>query len=99
MISKSKKAKKEPKSFFGHSIKKYPAAHKLSIQLGMVGINTDIRACELILRAQAAGEKMGDNFDVKTASKISVDIDNEFTDLENLVNSKKQIKNNASSAA
>lgn len=53
-------------------------AQYLQLALGMVGVACDYIGCELILETQKAMEKMGNDFDLKTAASIKAKIDKKF---------------------
>ncbi len=78
---------KTKQTLFSKQIEANPEAHKLKVALNMVGLNVNIPACELILRAQEAVKKMKGKFDLKTACKIQVDVDAKYarinSDFEN----------------
>lgn len=74
--------KKVKQTLFGMQIKANPEAHNLMVGLNMVGLKVNIPACELILRAQAAMKKMGGKFDLLTAAKIQVEVDDKYAKLE-----------------
>jgi len=74
---------KVPQTLFGKQIRNNKKAHELMIGLNMVGINVNIPACELILRTQEAMLKMKGKFDLRTAAKLQVDVDDFFGKMEN----------------
>jgi hypothetical protein len=74
--------KKVPETLFGKQLRANPEAHKLSVALNMVGLNVNIKACELILRAEQAMEEMKGNFDLHTACKIQVEVDEKYAKME-----------------
>jgi hypothetical protein len=62
--------KKQPtkhKSMFSLLTENNAEGHKLSIALGMVGIDVNPMYAKLILETQAMMRKMGGKFDLKTA--------------------------------
>lgn len=77
-------------SLFSKQIKANPKAHELSIGLAMVGINVNIMTAELILEAQSTMKKMGDKFDLKTASRIQVMIHEKYEKIHSDI--KKSVK-------
>lgn len=74
--------KTSTKTLFSIQIEANPKAHELSIALAMAGLNTNIQSCELILEAQKAMAEMGGNFDLRTGSKIQVEIDKKYAAME-----------------
>lgn len=74
---------KVPQTLFGKQIRNNKKAHELMIGLNMVGINVNIPACELILRTQEAMIKMKGKFDLRTAAKLQVEVDDFFGKMEN----------------
>jgi hypothetical protein len=82
--------KKAPQTLFGMQSKSNKEAHKLMIALNMVGINANIPACRLILKAQEAVNKMGGKFDLETACKIQVENDEYFATMEEVFNDKQK---------
>ena len=74
---------KAPQTLFGKQIRNNKKAHELMIGLNMVGINVNIPACELILRTQEAMQKMKGKFDLRTAAKLQVEVDDFFGKMEN----------------
>jgi hypothetical protein len=80
--------KKAPQTLFGMQIRSNKEAHKLMIALNMVGLNVNIPACRLIVKAQEAVSKMGGKFDLETACKIQVENDDYFAKMEDIFNDK-----------
>lgn len=74
---------KVPQTLFGKQIRNNKKAHELMIGLNMVGINVNIPACELILRTQSVMKKMKGKFDLQTAAKLQVEVDDFFGKMEN----------------
>lgn len=72
-----------PQTLFGKQIRNNKKAHELMIGLNMVGLNVNIPACELILRTQEAMSKMKGKFDLQTAAKLQVEVDDFFGKMEN----------------
>jgi len=72
-----------PQTLFGKQIRSNRKAHELMIGLNMVGLNVNIPACELILRTQEAMRKMKGQFDLRTAAKLQVEVDDFFGEMEN----------------
>lgn len=80
--------KKAPQTLFGMQIRSNKEAHKLMIALNMVGLNVNIPACRLIIKAQESFSKMGGKFDLETASKIQVENDDYFAKMDDVFNKK-----------
>lgn len=80
--------KKAPQTLFGMQIRSNKEAHKLMIALNMVGLNVNIPACRLIIKAQESVSKMGGKFDLATASKIQVENDDYFAKMDDVFNKK-----------
>ena len=78
--------KKVKQTLFGMQIRSNKEAHKLMIALNMVGLNVNIPACRLIMKAQEAISKMGGKFDLETACKIQVENDDYFNKMEDVFN-------------
>ena len=78
--------KKTAQTLFGMQLKSNKEAHKLMIALNMVGLNVNIPTCRLIIKAQEAVSKMGGKFDLETASKIQVENNNYFAEMEQVFN-------------
>ena len=79
---------KVPQTLFGKQIRNNKKAHELMVKIdliviGCVGINVNIPACELILRTQSVMKKMKGKFDLQTAAKLQVEVDDFFGKMEN----------------
>jgi len=74
--------KKAPQTLFGKQIQANPEAHLLMVGLNMVGLNVNIPACELILRAQESIKQMNGKFDLMTAAKIQVEVEEKYAKIE-----------------
>jgi hypothetical protein len=86
---KIKEMENVPQTLFGKQLRANPKAHELSIALNMVGLNVNIPACELILRAQESMLEMKGNFDLKTACKIQVEVDEKYAEIKSDFNKSK----------
>lgn len=78
--------KNKSKTLFSYEIESNQQAHNLSIALGMVGLYTNIKGCELILRALSSMEEMKGNFDLETACKIKIEVDKKYSLIEDKFN-------------
>jgi hypothetical protein len=76
--SKEKEVKKAPMTLFGMEIKHNPKAHKFSVAMAMVGLNTSISSADLILRLFDVIDEMGGKFDISTAIDLSLQVTNEY---------------------
>lgn len=75
---KQREIKKAPITLFGMEIRHNPKAHKFSVAMAMVGLNTDIPSADLILRLLDVIDEMGDKFDISTAVDLKLEVANEY---------------------
>jgi hypothetical protein len=73
-----KEVKKAPMTLFGMEIKHNPKAHKFSVAMAMVGLTTDIKSADLILRLFDKIEQIGGGFDISMAVDLSFEVTNEY---------------------
>ena len=77
-IEIKKELKKEPTTLFGMQIRHNPKAHKFSVAMAMVGLNTDIPSADLILRLFDKIEEMGGKFDISSAVDLKFEVTDEY---------------------
>lgn len=77
-IEIKKELKKAPTTLFGMQIRHNPKAHKFSVAMAMVGLNTDISSADLILRLFDKIEEMGGKFDISSAVDLQLKVKDEY---------------------
>jgi hypothetical protein len=73
-----KEVKKVPITLFGMEIKHNPKAHNFSVAMAMVGLTTDIKSADLILRLFDKIEQIGGGFDISMAVDLRLQVTNEY---------------------
>jgi hypothetical protein len=91
-VTPKKAVKKAPMTLFGMQIRHNPKAHKFSVAMAMVGLNTDIPSADLILRLFDKIEIVGGNLDISSAIDLQFEVTNEYEKIEEEF--KKKIKTN-----
>lgn len=85
LFAKAKKRvgqiKKAPTTLFGMEIRHNPKAHKFSVAMAMVGLNTDILSADLILRLFDKIEEMGGKFDISSAVDLKLKVIDEYEEI------------------
>jgi hypothetical protein len=77
-MKKKKAVEKAPMTLFGAQIKHNPKAHKFSVAMAMVGLNTDIPSSDLILRLFDKLEIMEGSFDISSAVDLKYTVMSEY---------------------
>lgn len=81
--------KSVPRTLFGMQIQHNQKAHKFSVAMAMVGLNTDIPSADLILRLFDKINEMGGSFDISSAVDLRIEVMEQYDRIKEEFESKK----------